>query len=356
MTAHMLIGVSSDDDPRHPWKAVEFDAKVSVDNMKLGLDRNGFYATALASPKVPVIAIPKTDLLWKGRAVPSLAHLNYMDVDVIRLDDKKGSGQEGMVPAFDLNPNKTRGDAMVFVNRYRTEVGGETFIQIRKLTWTSATTATLSEAVNVGLGTHHPVQPTTRAVQPPLPGGLYSPAIGPGEGRVVNAVARHGSVWTIAATEVGDRVGAFWVEIDLATMKTAQHGTLRLPDADILFPSLNVDARGNLGIAFTRTSATEGPSTYVTGRLKADPPNTIRPAVRASEGRFVYLRPETDLTKPDQGTSYSDYSTTVMDPSDPMLFWSYQQVASHDCLPKEANGGRFGTNWVAFRVGGSGKK
>jgi hypothetical protein len=362
MTRYMFIAVSADADPAHPWKAVDYEARVLVDNMKLGLDKNGFYTTALSGGReenanVPVIAIPKADLLWKGTAAPSLAHLNYMEVALEpRMGDKKYPGQEGMVPAFDLNPAKKPGDPAVFINRYRREVGGETIIQIRTVTWTSPTSATLSDPTNIGLGVHYTVQPTKMAEQPSLPGGLLSPPIRPGEARIVNAVVSGGSVWAIAGADVNDRAAAFWVEIDLKTMKLVQHGTLADPAAHIVFPSLNVDGEGNLGIAMTRVSATEAASTCVTGRLRGDPPNTLRPLVRAVEGKFVYFKSETDLSKPGQTVQWSDYSTVVMDPSDPMLFWSYQMAATNDCLPKETNGGRFGTTWVGFTVGRPGTK
>jgi len=47
---------------------------------------------------------------------------------------------------------------------------------------------------------------------------------------------------------------------------------------------------------------------------------------------------------------YMDYSTVVVDPSEPTLFWTDQEVTTNDCLPIETNGGRFGTAWVGFRV------
>jgi hypothetical protein len=228
-------------------------------------------------------------------------------------------------------------------------------VQIRKVTWSSPTQASISDPIEIGLGTHDPVQPTTRAVQPALPEGMYSPGLAPGEGRLVNVAVRDGSVWTVAATEVNNRTGAFWVQIDLSSMKVVQHGTLADADADLLFPSLNVDAQGNLGIVVMRTSANEAASTYVTGRLRSDPPNQLRPLVRAVEGRFPYIFKETDLTKPNQGVSTSDYATAVLDPSDPTLIWSLQFVAINDCLPQQENGGRYATRWVAFRVGAAGK-
>ncbi len=358
--SHMILfAVSEDANPTHRWKAVRYEAPVSVDNCKLAIDRFGVYSTALAGsrdpaeiPHVPVIAIPKEDLLWKGDGKPSLEHLNLFEViGVPRMSDRKYNGTEGMVPAYDWDAHKSRSTPVYYVNRFRKEVDGETFLQIRKLTWISPAKATFSDAAEIGLGEHYSVQPTSLGVQPPLGDNLHSPGIRAGEARIVNAIVRNGRLYTIAAAQMGERTGAFWVEIDLATMKLLQHGTLADPDLDILFPSINVDRNGNIGIGMSATSATVYPSAYVTGRLKSDPPNTLRPLVRAVEGKYVHLRKRTDVTKPDQGESWSDYSMVILDPVDQTTFWTLQEATTNPTMPQEQNADRYGTHWVTWRVG-----
>jgi hypothetical protein len=352
----ILFGVSSDADPSHPWKALLFPTRVPMDNVKLGLDKNGLYATEFGlnagEPfKGAVLAVPKADLLWKGSSKPSLAHLNRLELDPgTRLSDNKLPGVEGIIPAIDFDPKKKASDPEICVNRFRREAGGETIIQVRKITWTSPIQAAISEPVEVGLGAHYPVQPTRRAVQPPLPAGMVTPGLNAGEGRLVNAVVRHGSVWSVAATDVNDRIGGFWFQIDAFTNKLVQHGTVADAQADLLFPSLSVDADGNLGIAVMRTSATEAASTYVTGRMRDDPANTLQPLARAVEGHYTYFNKNTDLTKPNQGAPTSDYANTSLDPNDRTLFWSNQFAATNNSLPQQENGGKYATHWVAFRV------
>src|SRR5258706_11544791 len=136
-------------------------------------------------------------------------------------------------------------------------------------------------------------------------------------------------------------------------MKLVQHGTFSDPDGDLLFPSLNVDDHGNLGMGMSRPSAAEALSIYVAGRLASDPPNTLRPMVRAMQGRSVHYRKDTDLTKPGQSVSWSDYSTVVVDPSDPSLFWTFQEATTNETIPKE-KADSYGTHWVAWRVRGKG--
>ena len=237
-TKHMLLAVSADGDPTHPWKAVDIEAKVArdIDNLKLGLDRNGVYLTGLVwadDATIPIVAIPKADLLWKGSGVPSIAHVNQFEVPKAPSDPAKGThgsrGDEGMIPAYDLDPNKKPADPMIFVNRFQATWEGETAIQVRKVTWTSPTTATVSAPITVGLGRTY-TEPTTQAMQPPLPQqGLVSPPIRPGGGRLVNAVVSGGSVWAIAATEVNNRTGSFWVQIDAVGHEARAAGDGRRP-------------------------------------------------------------------------------------------------------------------------------
>ena len=104
-------------------------------------------------------------------------------------------------------------------------------------------------------------------------------------------------------------------------------------------------------IGMSHTSASEPLSVYVTGRAPSDRPNTLRPLVRAVKGIAVHYGKTTDLKKPGQGISWSDYSTVVVDPSDPTLFWTYQEATTNPTWPDHPD--RFGTHGVAWRVAGS---
>jgi hypothetical protein len=364
MTRDVLIAVSADEDPTHAWKGVLYQVpRDAVDNNKLGLDKNGLYMSAIVgvgSKVVPMLAIPKADLLWKGDQAPSLAHVNYFETPKISADPARGShgsrGEEGMIPAYDLDPAKKPGDPMIFVNRFQAAWDGETAIQIRKVTWTSPTKAEMTGPFTIGLGRTY-TEPKDQAAQPPLADKTQvSPPIRPGGGRIVNAVVKHGSVWMIAATQVGAQPGAFWVQIDLKTLKVMQQGSLGDPSAALVFPSLNVDADGNVGIGLNRMSASEYPSVWVTGRLKTDPPGTVRPMVRAAAGSHVYLLVDWDTAAARAGVNYMDHSTVVVDPADPTLFWTYHVVTTQDMGPIDKDGkkvgtGAYGTMFVAWRVG-----
>jgi hypothetical protein len=76
--------------------------------------------------------------------------------------------------------------------------------------------------------------------------------------------------------------------------------------------------------------------------------------VKAMAGTHVFVRKGWDLSGPGSGTNYMDYSTVVVDPADPTLFWSLQAVTPNECLPVDTNGGRLGSAFVAWRVGGAG--
>ena len=58
----------------------------------------------------------------------------------------------------------------------------------------------------------------------------------------------------------------------------------------------------------------------------------------------------TDLKKPGQNESWSDYSTVVLDPVDQTTFWTLQESTTNATMPQEQNADRFGTHWVATQV------
>ena len=104
-------------------------------------------------------------------------------------------------------------------------------------------------------------------------------------------------------------------------------------------PTLAVDANGNIGLGCTRTSAKEYPSVYVMIHAANDPPNTMRPAVLAAKGTTAFRSNRAAK----YGLPWGSYSSTCVDPSDPTIFWTYQEYAT------SSNPGHYATCWVAFK-------
>ena len=107
-----------------------------------------------------------------------------------------------------------------------------------------------------------------------------------------------------------------------------QEGFVDAPDYDYLAPSLAVDANGNIGMGCTRTSETEFPSVCVLMHAAGDPKNTMRPPVLAAKGTTVF-----SSNRPSKyGLAWGNYNTTCLDPSDPTIFWTYQEYATSKSL------------------------
>jgi len=78
------------------------------------------------------------------------------------------------------------------------------------------------------------------------------------------------------------------------------------------YPALRPDGAGNLGIVFTRSSASEFASVRVTGRLVTDAPNTLQSSVPIQGGGGAQTHPSGRM---------GDYSGAALDPVDPSKVW-----------------------------------
>ena len=211
---------------------------------------------------------------------------------------------------------------------------------MHKITW-KGMTASISKMQTIPLArtysAPHPMSNRNLAVQP-APGEKLQA----GEARRTQFVYQHsGSLFTCNGVKrtPDSRCGIYWNEIRAKDGVVLQEGIVDDPDCDYLIPSLAVDANGNIGLGCTRTSAKEYPSVYVMIHAANDPPNTMRPAVLAAKGTAAF----TSNRSKQYGIGWGSYSSTCLDPSDPTIFWTYQQYAMSSAP------GQWTTCWVAFK-------
>lgn len=298
---------------------------------KLGVDRNGLYATyASAEPGRDThtlhdcIAIPKEDLLApEGPNLENLSTFTRLEHDSF--------------PATDLNPDKAPGDPLAILNKEFGDDCGQLYMY--KITWRGKT-ARISEKQIVPLGRKYRSPNTTlqAATAPQPPPGLTIRA-----SRRTIAVAQYGnSVYQCNNAKLNDeaRWGVLWCEVRVDDGSLVQEGLITDPDSDYLIPSLAVDKSGNVGIGCTRTSATEFPSVYVTMRAAGDPKGAMHKPVLAVPGTTYYR-----VSKPNRfGTQFGNYSTTCIDPTNPGVFWTCQEYADSTMLDQWC------TAWAAFKM------
>jgi hypothetical protein len=330
-TPYGFLAVSATNDPTGGWRGVRLPMEPANLGMKLGFDRNGVYITFIVMTGDThtmhgCFAIPKDDAIAADG--PRLDHLqSFKDLEIESF------------PATDIDPNKPPGAPELILNR---EFGNSfSKMYLYRLTW-SGKIATLSKAQ---------VIPLSRTYQSPNGASLKGRATQPAPGGMVRAdearrttcvYADGGSIFSCngAKTTVDSRCGVFWCEIRASDGAVLQEGFVDAPDCDYLIPSLAVDANGNIGLGCTRTSEKEFPSVCVMMHAAADPKNTMRTPVVAAKGTAVF-----SSARPTRfGLAWGNYNSTCVDPSDPTIFWTYQEYATSH-VPSQ-----YTTCWVGFRL------
>jgi len=173
-----------------------------------------------------------------------------------------------------------------------------------------------------------------------------APQLGSGIGlnmdsRLLNAVYRDGFLWTthIVANKANTKTEVAWYQINPANTSLslpfgtpAQQG--RISDASrwYYFPSIAVNAVGDVGIGFSGSSTTEFAGAYYTARNASDAPGTMQSVGLLKAGLASYKR-----------NRWGDFSTTVVDPIDDSTFWTVQEYAATSTL--------WGTWWGKFDMG-----
>ncbi len=331
---HAFLAISAGSDPTGKWMALPITGDVTGDLLvKIAFDVTGvytcFYGGNLNSN---CYAIPKVDLLWgKALAAPSLERMaSFANLDF------------ELVPALDLDPDKPVTASEALLTRQGGQKGDHLpmVLILQKINWS-------------GDGCRIPDGSCVARISAPqriltrlsytMPGAAVQPAgaqsiRGAENHRFFDVVAFEGSLFAAHGSEVGRRVGFEWFELRIEDGAVRQQAEFSDPDADLIFPSVAVDAKGNLGIGYTKTSATEYPSIYLTGRLRDDPLDSLRRPVLAVAGTSSY---RCALSDP---VGWGTYSSTMLDPAQPLVLWTYQEYAnsSDNC--------HWSTRWVSFSL------
>ena len=154
--------------------------------------------------------------------------------------------------------------------------------------------------------------PTPNALQPGDVLDTYDTAI-------TNAAWRNNVLVTDQTAKVNSKDVVRWYQIS-----TANNGASLTQSGFIdggtgvytYFPRVDISARGDLGIVYNESSATQFMSVYVAGRASTDPANFLQAPVLVKAGTATY----TDVT----GTPYQpgQYTSIGVDPANPANFYS----------------------------------
>jgi hypothetical protein len=330
-TPHGFLAVFQSADPTAGWRGVRLPMAPANLGMKLGFDRNGVYITFIVMTGDThtmhgCFAISKADVIAvDGPLLDNVQSFKNLEIESF--------------PATDVDPNKPADAPEILLNR---EFGNSfSKMYLYRITW-HGKTATISGAQVIPLSRTYPSPNAAsmqgRAVQP-APGA----PVRADEARRTTCVYAHGgSIFSCNAAKntIDSRCGIFWCEIRAADGTVLQEALVDSPDYDYLVPSLAVDASGNIGLGCTRSSATEFPSVCVLMHAARDAKNTMRPPVIAVKGTTVF----TSSRPSKYGLAWGNYNSTCVDPTDPTIFWTYQEYAAGKA-PSQ-----YTTRWAAFKL------
>lgn len=166
------------------------------------------------------------------------------------------------------------------------------------------------------------------------------------DSRILNAEWRDGRL--VAAQAVGGQgdglAHARWYDISSAgTPRLSQQGTVGVGSgANSYFPSIAINANGDLGMTYIQSSPTEYMSMYVTGQAAGDPAGTMQTPVVAKAGEIPYSSYDSAPYRA------GDYSGITVDPVDGTTFWAANEYAKNITAAA-----KWGTAPAGFTVSGS---
>jgi hypothetical protein len=187
---------------------------------------------------------------------------------------------------------------------------------------------------------------------PEAPQPMVTTTLDVGDRRVYDAVWRNGSLYFTTVLVPFDGPDANQTTAHWFRLNTTNPQTLTLADQGPIsgdevafpsytsFPSLAVDAQGNMAVSFSLFGPGIFPSAYYALRTPTDPPGTLREPVMLAEGSDAY-----ELEDVNGIIAWGRQTGLALDPVDDVTFWTYNAYS----LPRFDLDGRWGSRWGSFR-------
>lgn len=327
----ILVAVSASSDPTGPWNKWAIDADRD-DNTQLfdnwadfpgvGLDGNNLYVSANMFSNADsfqygkIWVVPKAQMLADS---PSL----------IRTEFRAPPGS-----SFNMQPAHTFGDAPA---EYFLFEGTSTQLLMARIDNTAGNPVWHAPAA---------VDITPYALSNGLPGAPQlgnDNTIDTSDTRLLNVVYRAGALWTVHTVQspAPVKTEVAWYQINPGTATVLSQGRIGDPTRWYYYPSIGVNANGDVAIGMSGSSATEFAGGYYTARRFADPGGSMQPVSLLIAGEQSYYK-----TLGGTENRWGDYSATVADPNGNLRFWTIQEYAqTHDPATGDS---RWGTWWGSF--------
>jgi hypothetical protein len=314
---NLLVAVSKSADPTQGWAGFQIysdpiNNSFWADFPQLGMDAEGLYLGASRFAAGPpgigvylgqsLLVFPKADLLAE---IPSISHatiwsdfaasrLGYRPQPVVNLDG-------GSHPATLLS-----GDSADYGYLQSTKIGGSIVSPVLERSKFIAVPQTDLTSLLYFAAQPGPKRDLTASL-----GRRFSG----------NAVQIGGSIWAAHSTRVDGRVAVRWYEIDAATDLLLQSGDLTDPTLDLYYPSIAANPFGQVVIGMSGSSEMDFVGAYAAVGETVGGVTSFGAPLLLKAGLADFTR-----TNPfNERTAWGDYSATVVDPSDPHRFWTFQE-------------------------------
>jgi len=303
-TTRIYLAVSMSDDPTGSWFKSSFvvsqgsDAGKWPDYPTLGVDEDGIYTAAYmvgGSGKMSIFALDKAPLIAPD---PSMGN-------IYAFRELPWEGAIQPVHTFDT-----------VLGEYFVSRASSTTLRVRLLTGLpSPPVLTEKGFVTVPNNSDPPDAPALGSTTP----------LDTVDSRLMNAVYRNGSIWIAHCINVGGRAASRWYKINIVNVTLADYGTIQDPVMYYFFPTIMVNANGDVVMGFSGTCSGQYAAAYYTGRLGSDPPGAMAPPVLLKAGEATY-----NLIDSYGRNRWGDYSLCSLDPLT-QTFWTIQEYAhSHN--------------------------
>ena len=329
--SQLFVGVTMGSDPSLPnWRGFVIDADsnnthwtdfptIGLDNTALYISNNMFRVSNDAFDKVTLVGVPKSSLT---AAAPSIAGFRKEEEFIWTYAGFR------MQPAVDLDGGSSPLET----------IGPISDSHIRR-SMIPADWITGASNFLPGNLLAYPQSTPPLAHQPGPDDNIHT---GGSSAFSANVVKQNGSLWAVNPTNVGGRAAISFLEMDgtSATPSIRQKITLSDPSLDLYYPSVAVNERGDVVIGFSGSDDNTPISTYAVVGTTTNGVTAFGPITQTHAGTGEYL-----IFLDQYGRNrWGDYSATVLDPSKPRTFWTFQEYVNGDMAVEP-----FFDNW-AIRV------
>jgi len=306
---NLLFAVSKSSDPITGWTGFAIDSDSTnqrwADYPTLGFDREGVYLAANMFPisavdlRTTIVALPKNDLL---AATPTVANATkFENISV---------GETGFTVQPVVNLDNT-GLPAALLSSFNTFAG-----EFKRSNIVGDITSPTLDTSN-GLISVTPYFFPGSAEQP---GQKPNLEIFPSANFSSNIILQNKAFWGVHTVDNGGRAALRWFQIDATTNQRKQEGLIADPNLDFYYGSLAVNDFGDVVIGFNGSGESQFVSSYAVLGQTVGGVTTFGNPLLLQAGAADYFQ--------DFGTGrnrWGDYSATVVDPTDPFSFWTFQE-------------------------------